>query len=110
MKSTASRLAVSVIIPVYNGARHLEAAIASVLAQDALPAEIIVMDDGSTDESSAIAAAALSAAPAAVSTRVLTQDNAGQSAARNAAAMVATGDLLAFLDQDDGWYSDHLRR
>jgi len=110
VKSTPDRPTVSAIIPVYNGARHLAAAISSVLEQDDLPTELILIDDGSTDTSMDVAAAALAEAPDGLSVRVLAQPNAGQSAARNAAAAVATGELLAFLDQDDSWYPDHLRR
>lgn len=110
MKGALERPTVSAIIPIYNGERHVAAAIASVLAQRVLPNELILIDDGSTDRSLEVAAAAVATAPAGLSVRVMTQPNAGQSAARNAASAVATGELLAFLDQDDSWYPDHLRR
>jgi glycosyltransferase involved in cell wall biosynthesis len=110
MKAVIDRPSVSAIIPVYNGARHLAVAIASVLAQDVLPRELILIDDGSTDASLEVAAQAVAGAPNNLSVRIMTQPNAGQSAARNAAAGVATGELLAFLDQDDTWYPDHIRR
>jgi glycosyltransferase involved in cell wall biosynthesis len=104
------RLTVTAIIPIYNGERHLAEAIASVLGQRVLPTELILIDDGSTDASMDVATAALADAPEEIAVRVMSQRNAGQSAARNAAAAVATGELLAFLDQDDAWYPDHLRR
>lgn len=100
---------VSVVIPVYNGSAYIRAALESVLAQTTPPIEVIVVDDGSTDDSADIVAEVVAAAPA-IPIHLLRQVNAGQSAARNAAAAVAEGELLAFLDQDDRWYPDHLRR
>jgi glycosyltransferase involved in cell wall biosynthesis len=96
---------VSAILPVYNGRRFLRGAVASVLAQSLLPCELIVVDDGSTDGSTEELA---SLEPAPFPVRILRQANAGQSAARNAAAREATGDYLAFLDQDDLWHPRHL--
>ncbi len=96
---------VSAILPVWNGRRFLRAAVESVFAQTLPPCELIVVDDGSTDGSLA-ELDGLPEAPFPV--RVLRQENAGQSSARNLAARSATGDFLAFLDQDDSWYPDHL--
>lgn len=96
---------ISVILPVFNGRRFLSGAVRSVLAQSLPPCELIVVDDGSTD-GSLEELDALPPAPFPV--RVLRQANAGQSAARNAAAREATGEYLAFLDQDDAWYPRHL--
>lgn len=110
MKSATDLPTVSAIIPIYNGARHLAAAIASVLAQDVLPHELILVDDGSTDTSMEVARAALATAPSQLSIVMMSQKNAGQSAARNTAASTASGELLAFLDQDDAWYPTHIRR
>jgi len=110
MKPPRDRPSVTAIIPIYNGASHVATAVASVLAQDLLPVELILIDDGSTDDSLQAATDALASASEALPIRVMTQANAGQSAARNAAAAVATGELLAFLDQDDTWYPDHIRR
>ena len=93
----------SVIIPVYNSAATLARAVESVLAQSWPPYEIIVVDDGSTDNSLEIARGF------GASVRVLTQANAGVSAARNRGARTATGDWLAFLDADDWYYPERLR-
>jgi glycosyltransferase involved in cell wall biosynthesis len=95
---------VSAILPVFNGRRFLAAAVRSVLAQTLPPYELIVVDDGSTDGS----LEELEGLSAPFPVRVLRQANAGQSAARNAAVRMAEGELLAFLDQDDQWYPNHL--
>jgi len=100
------RPTVSVVIPVYNGKKHIRGTLRSVLEQTLLPDEIILVDDGSTDGSGDL----LDKLRGDVPIKVLHQANAGQSAARNAAAAVATGDLLAFLDQDDQWAPEHLTR
>ena len=100
------RPTVSVIIPVYNGKKHIRGTIRTVLEQTQRPDEIIVVDDGSTDGSGDLLERLRTEMPI----KVLRQANAGQSAARNAAADVATGDLLAFLDQDDQWHPEHLAR
>jgi glycosyltransferase involved in cell wall biosynthesis len=92
-------------LPVFNGRRFVLGAVRSVLAQSLPPCELIVVDDGSTD-GSLEELASLSPAPFPV--RILRQANAGQSAARNAAAREATGEYLAFLDQDDHWHPRHL--
>jgi glycosyltransferase involved in cell wall biosynthesis len=76
-----------------------------VLAQTAPPCELIVVDDGSTDGS---LEELESLPPAPFPVRVLRQANAGQSAARNAAAREAKGEFLAFIDQDDSWHPRHL--
>ncbi len=95
---------ISVVIPVYNAERYLVEAVHSVLAQTLPVAEIILVDDGSTDGSAAVAQQF--AAP----TRYLTQDHAGAGAARNRGAQSAQGDLIAFLDADDRWTPDKLAR
>jgi glycosyltransferase involved in cell wall biosynthesis len=96
---------VSAILPVFNGRRFLRAAVQSVLAQSLPPCELIIVDDGSTDDS---LAEVESLPPAPFPIRVLHQTNSGQSAARNLASRQAQGEYLAFLDQDDRWYPQHL--
>lgn len=92
---------VSVIIPVFDAARTLARALDSVLAQEHRPLEIVIVDDGSSDASPAIAADYAQRHPDLV--RVLRQDNAGPARARNRGIAEATGDLLAFNDADDVW-------
>src|SRR5687768_4036157 len=94
---------ISVIVPTYNGAAYLAETLASVRAQDYRPVELIVVDDGSNDASPEIAA---SFRP---SVR-LVQPHQGLAVARNAGLAAATGTLIAFLDQDDWWEVDKLRR
>lgn len=94
---------VSVIIPVFNGAFFLAGAIENVLAQGYEPVEIIVVDDGSTDNTAEIAA---------VYKHIITyhyQPNAGPSAARNCGIGLAQGTMIAFLDVDDSWSKNKLR-
>lgn len=93
---------ISVIIPVYNGARFLEEAIQSVLAQEVGELEIIVVDDGSTDDLASV----LQRLPVAV--RFFRQENAGAAAARNRGIKDASGELIAFLDVDDLWPAHNL--
>lgn len=93
----------SVIIPNYNNAATLPRAIESVLVQTYPAHEIIVVDDGSQDHSSAVIAR-FGAAVIHVH-----QSNSGVSAARNHGARVATGDWLAFLDADDVYLAARLQ-
>ncbi|WHO77216.1 glycosyltransferase [Rhizobium sp. BT03] len=91
------RPALSVLINNYNYARFLGRAIDSVLSQDARNVEIIVVDDGSTDQSRAV----LEAYDSRV--KVIFQENAGQAAAINTAVGSSMGEILCFLDADDWW-------
>lgn len=101
---TAGAPLVSCIVPVYNGARFIAEAIASILAQDWRPIEVIVVDDGSTDTTPEILAGF--GAPV----RVIRQDNAGPVVARNRGIAAATGEFLSFLDADDTWVPGKLGR
>ena len=109
----------SVIIPLYNKAPYIRKALESVLAQTYTDYEVIVVDDGSTDDSCAIADEIVREAmgngfwvideetnrqsPIANRLMLLKQQNAGVSAARNNGVAQAHGDYIAFLDADDWW-------
>jgi GT2 family glycosyltransferase len=95
--------AFSVVIPVFNGAATIARAIDSVIDQSYPASEIIVVDDGSEDETAGRVAAF------GARVRYVRQANAGVSAARNLGAELAGGAWLAFLDADDWYYRDRLR-
>ena len=101
---------ITAIIPLYNGAPYIEQAIRSVLTQSLPPAELIVVDDGSTDRGPQIVEHMAADRPAKLPIKLLRQPNGGQSSARNFGVKHASGDLIAFLDQDDIWYPDHLEK
>jgi len=96
------RCSISVIIPVYNTERYLAEAIGSVLIQCLRPAEIIVVDDGSTDETLRVAK------KFEPGVSIISQPNKGVGAARNAGTLAARGNFIAFLDADDKWTSNKL--
>jgi glycosyltransferase involved in cell wall biosynthesis len=96
---------VSVIIPVYNYERYLGEAVESVLGQTYQNLEVIVVDDGSTDESSEVARSF-----AARGVVYCHQDHAGIGPARNKGVELARGEFLAFLDADDRWPLEKLER
>jgi glycosyltransferase involved in cell wall biosynthesis len=93
----------SVIIPAYNSAATLARAVESVLQQSWPAHEVIIIDDGSSDDTLDVARGF------GDPVRVIHQANAGVSVARNRGAEAATGDWLAFLDADDWYYPDRLR-
>lgn len=94
---------ISVVISLYNKAPYIERTLRSVLGQTFPPKEIIVVDDGSNDGGGDIAEALGDAR-----IRVVHQDNAGESAARNRGIREATSKWIAFLDADDEWCQDFL--
>ena len=96
----------SIIVPIYNVAFYLKKCVDSLLQQDISDYEIILVDDGSTDDSGAIAdelVHAFSLAPLAsrLLLRVIHQSNAGLSAARNTGIAAATGNYIMYVDSDD---------
>jgi glycosyltransferase involved in cell wall biosynthesis len=101
-KETLPRI--SAIIPVYNGRRFLREAVDSVLNQVLLPIELIIIDDGSNDDSLSV----LDDLDPSIPIIKVRQENSGQSAARNHGVRLAKGDYIALLDQDDIWYPEHL--
>jgi len=95
-------LNISVVIPAYNAANNIKAAIDSCLQQSHQPHEIIVVDDASTDNTVEIA-------QQYEKVKVISlPQNSGPSAARNKGWDIATGDIIAFLDSDDTWTIDKL--
>jgi len=99
---TASKI--SVVVPCFNGARYVAATLDSALAQEGVAMEIVVVDDGSTDETPAILAGYSDRV------RVVTQPNAGMSSARNLGTLHARGEFLMFLDADDLLFPQALAR
>jgi glycosyltransferase involved in cell wall biosynthesis len=101
---TAEKLPlVSVIIPVFNGARVIETTLRCIAAQTFTDYELIVIDDGSTDDTVAVVRGL---APHA---RIVTQPNAGVSSARNHGVAIARGKWVTFLDADDLWHATRLQ-
>lgn len=94
-------LKVSIIIPCYNHAEYLGEAIESSLAQTYPHLEVIVVDDGSTDDTAAVAAA--------YPVRLIRTNNRGPSSARNTAIMNAGGEAILPLDADDTLHPDYLK-
>ncbi len=101
MKKMEKKL-VSVIIPTFNRAWTLKNAVDSVLAQDYEPMEIIVIDDGSTDNTKDLLESYND------SIQVLTQSNKGVSCARNLGIKHSCGEFVALLDSDDAWKKNKL--
>ena len=95
---------ISVIIPVYNGAPFIIQALASVAGQSRAPLEVIVIDDGSTDNTAETVAGFASEIPVVYER----QEHGGAGIARNRGVGIARGDWIAFLDADDIWHSDKL--
>ena len=100
--SRVSYTMISVIVPTYNRVHQLPRALDSILCQSCSPKEIIVVDDGSTDETSALMT---SEYPEIV---FIQQQNTGVSSARNVGIKRASGDWIAFLDSDDEWLPEKL--
>jgi glycosyltransferase involved in cell wall biosynthesis len=98
---------VTVIIPAYNYARYLPQAIGSVLSQTCPDFELVIVDDGSTDNTAEVVKPFLKADPRV---RYTYQNNAGLSAARNTGIRQARTPFLAFLDADDEWEPAFLER
>jgi glycosyltransferase involved in cell wall biosynthesis len=98
----SSPVPISVVIPTFNRVKLLKRAVDSVLGQTVQAAEVIVVDDGSTDETPAVCRQFDSRV------KVVRQANAGASMARNAGVQQATQPWIAFLDSDDYWTPAHL--
>jgi len=98
------RVTVSAVIPVYNNGPYVASALQSVLAQTRPPEEVIVVDDGSTDDTAAVLARYHD------QIRYVYQVNRGEPSARNRGIREANGDYIAFLDGDDLWLPHKLER
>jgi glycosyltransferase involved in cell wall biosynthesis len=95
---------ISCVVPTFNAARYLDQALASILGQSYPEIEVVVVDDGSEDDTLTIAHAH------GPKVRVFTQDRLGPAATRNRGVEEARGAFVAFLDPDDLWHPDKLRR
>src|SRR5215472_5885931 len=93
---------ISIVMPTYNRADTIQRAIASIRAQSWSEWELIVVDDGSTDDT----ASRLAGVDPRI--RLLRQENQGVTAARNTGLVAVKGELVAFLDSDDEWLPHHL--
>jgi glycosyltransferase involved in cell wall biosynthesis len=93
---------ISVIVPAYNRGKYIGAALDSILGQDYRPIEIVVVDDGSTDNTASIARSY-------PDVRYIFQENQGPVVARNTGLANCTGELISFLDADDFWPLNKLR-
>ncbi len=96
----AQRLPVDVIVPTYNGANYLRESLGSVAAQTCAVNAVIVVDDGSTDDTAAVARS--------LGAIVVTQPNSGISVARNAGIRLSRAPYVALLDADDRWHPERL--
>lgn len=97
-----ARPSLSVIIPAYNGAAFLAEAVESICLQDYHPLDIIVVDDGSTDDTARVAGSLKAV-------RYVRQAHSGRPAAgRNRGIRESVGEIIGFLDQDDLWPADKL--
>ena len=95
---------ISCIVPVYNGEAFLSEALDSILGQTYQKLEVIVVDDGSTDETESVAR------QYGTRVRYYRQPNAGAPAARDEGVRISSGELVAFLDADDLWHPEKLER
>ncbi|GHE89417.1 glycosyltransferase family 2 protein [Thalassotalea profundi] len=98
---------VSVVIPVYNGSEYLKNTIDSILAQDYQAFEIILVNDGSTDDSAELIE---SLSEKTNKIKLYNKENGGVAAARNYGIDRAKGDFIAFCDQDDLWLPEKLTK
>jgi glycosyltransferase involved in cell wall biosynthesis len=97
---------VSIILSVYNGGRFIESALTNVRGQTLLDWQLIVVEDGSTDQTAAI----LANTPSDARLQIIRQRNMGLAAARNRGISAASANYLAFIDVDDRWHPTYLQQ
>ncbi|MBY5363143.1 glycosyltransferase family 2 protein [Rhizobium leguminosarum] len=105
--STMSGVRVAVVIPAYNAREYLAQTLQSVVDQTHKALEIIIVDDGSTDETASICRR-FAASDSRI--RILSTENRGVAAARNTGIQASKSDYIAFLDADDLWHSTYIQR
>ncbi|MBY5352785.1 glycosyltransferase family 2 protein [Rhizobium leguminosarum] len=105
--STMSGVRVAVVIPAYNAGEYLAQTLQSVVDQTHKALEIIIVDDGSTDETASICRR-FAASDSRI--RILSTENRGVAAARNTGIQASKSDYIAFLDADDLWHSTYIQR
>jgi GT2 family glycosyltransferase len=98
-------LKVSIVIPLYNKAAYVQRALQSIAAQTFSDFEVIVVDDGSTDDGASVVRNY-----SGLTLQLISQPNAGPGAARNRGISEARGELIAFLDADDEWLPTYLEQ
>jgi glycosyltransferase involved in cell wall biosynthesis len=109
MRNKAKPPLVSVVVPMYNAEKTIGDCLASIVSQSYKNCEIIVIDDGSTDGSSAIVEKIMKS-PKGKNIRIINKPNGGVSSARNAGIKAAKGEYIALCDSDDEWLAGKLER
>lgn len=104
----ASVPSIAVVVPLYNKEDAIVRTIESILNQSRPPDELVIVDDGSSDNSLELARQAIAKAGDKVKAKVIAQENAGVSVARNRGADESSANYIAFMDADDEWLPDYL--
>ena len=99
---------ISIVIPLYNKAFRIGECLTSILKQSVLPNEIIIVDDGSTDYGLDVVGSTLS--DYAGTFQIVAQSNSGVSVARNKGVSLSSSDFIAFIDADDEWRPEYIKK
>lgn len=99
---------VSIIVPVYNGSKFIKKTLSNIFTQTYGNIELILVNDGSTDDSLEIITSLSRKAPVSINVKIINQDNSGIAKTRNRGIEEATGDYICFMDQDDGIYRNYI--
>lgn len=100
---------IAVVIPCYNSEITIKTCLDSVFHQSVAVDEVLVVDDGSSDQSVDYIRALFKKFPASIRTELIIQKNSGPSSARNNGVLHANSSHIAFLDADDEWFCDHIK-